>query len=56
MTRPKITTSLIVRVTEGRGGRRIVVHDLRSRQIREFGSWEAALAFARSLTQMDGLR
>ena len=56
MTRPKVTTSLIVRVIEGRGGRRIVVHDLRTRQVREFASWEAALAFARALSESSGLR
>jgi hypothetical protein len=56
MTRPRITTSLIVRVIEGRGGRRIVVHDLRSRQVREFSSWEDALAYARSLAEVRGLR
>ena len=56
MTRPKVTTSLIVRVIEGRGGRRIVVHDLRSRQVREFTTWEDALAFARTLTEARGLR
>ncbi len=56
MTRPRVTTSLIVRVIEGRGGRRIVVHDLRSRQVREFVSWEDALAYARSLAELRGLR
>jgi hypothetical protein len=56
MTRPKVTTSLIVRVIEGREGRRIVLHDLRSRQIREFPSWEAALGYLRALTERHGLR
>ena len=56
MTRPRITTSLIVRVIEGRGARRIVVHDLRSRQVREFATWEDALAYARTLTEVRGLR
>lgn len=56
MTRPRITTSLIVRVIEGRGARRIVVHDLRSRQVREFATWEDALAYARALAEVRGLR
>jgi len=56
MTRSKVTTSLIVRVIEGREGRRIVLHDLRSRQVREFPSWEAALGYLRALTETNGLR
>ncbi len=56
MTRPKITSSFIVRVVEGRGGLRIVLHDLRSRQVREFRSWSAALAFVRNRSEQDGLR
>ena len=56
MTRPKVKTSLIVRVVEVRGARRIVVHDLRSRQVREFATWEDALAYARTLTEVRGLR
>lgn len=48
--------SLIVRVIDGRGGRRIVVHDLRSREVRSFATWEAALAYARTLSEASGLR
>jgi hypothetical protein len=55
-TTNRVTSSLIVRVIQGRGGPRIVVHDLRSRQVREFGSWEAAMAFARALSEATGLR
>jgi hypothetical protein len=55
-TTNRVTRSLIVRVIEGRGARRIVVHDLRSRQVREFATWEDALAYARSLTEVRGLR
>jgi len=53
---PRITTSLIVRVVDGRGGRRIVVHDLRSRDVRTFATWEEALVFARALSEASGLR
>lgn len=55
-TTHRVTRSLIVRVIEGRGERRIVVHDLRSRQVREFGSWDEALAFVRALSEATGLR
>lgn len=56
MTRSTVRTSLIVRVVEGREGRRIVVHDLRTRQVHEFHTWDAALRFARSLDHKRGLR
>lgn len=47
---------MIVRVIDGRGGRRIVVHDLRSRDVRSFDTWEAALAFVRARSEARGLR
>lgn len=56
MTRATVLTSVIVRVVEGREGRRIVLHDLRTRQVHEFRTWEAALDFMRTLTQARGLR
>lgn len=51
-----VTRSLIVRVVDGRAGRRIVVHDVRSNDVRAFATWEAALAFARARTEAEGLR
>jgi hypothetical protein len=54
--KPRITTSLIVRVVDGRGGRRIVVYDLRSREVQAFATWEEALAFARAVSEASGLR
>lgn len=56
MARSTVRTSLIVRVVEGREGRRIVLHDLRNRQVHEFRTWEAALDFVRTLTEQKGLR
>ena len=56
MSRQKVTASLVVRVIEGRNGPRIVLHDLRSRAIREFRSWDDALAHMRALTARSGLR
>jgi len=55
-TTNRVTRSLIVRVIDGRSGRRIVVHDVRSSEVRSFGTWEAALAFARARSETDGLR
>jgi hypothetical protein len=51
-----VRTSMIVRVVEGREGRRIVLHDLRNRQVREFTTWEAALGYARTVSEKRGLR
>jgi hypothetical protein len=56
MARSTVRTSLIVRVVEGREGRRIVIHDLRSRQVHEFPSWDAAINFLRALSEKQGLR
>lgn len=56
MTRSTVRTSLIVRVVEGREGRRIVLHDLRDRQVHEFRTWEAALKFVRTMSEKKGLR
>lgn len=56
MSRQKVTASLVVRVIEGRDGDRIVLHDLRNRSIREFRSWEEALAHMRALSRRSGLR
>ena len=55
-TTNRVTSSLIVRVIDGRGGRRIVVHDLRSREVQSFTNWEAALAFVRARSETRGLR
>lgn len=51
-----VRSSWIVRVVEGRQGRRIVLHDLRSRQVHEFPTWDAAVTFMRSLIDQHGLR
>ncbi|HZJ10261.1 MAG TPA: hypothetical protein VFD39_11240 [Trueperaceae bacterium] len=57
MSRQQVTTSLVVRVIAGgRKGDRIVLHDLRSRQVNEFRSWEEALAHMRALSERSGLR
>ncbi len=56
MARPTVRSSWIVRVVEAREGLRILLHDLRSRQVHEFASWEAAIAFLRSLSERRGLR
>ncbi len=56
MTRPRVTTSLIVRVIEGRAGKRIVLHDLRRRQVLEFATWREALEHMRTLEPPRGLR
>lgn len=57
MSRQQVTTSLVVRVIAGgRNGDRIVLHDLRSRQVKEFRSWEAAFAHMRALSEQSGLR
>lgn len=55
-TTNRVTRSLIVRVVDGRAGRRIVVHDVRSHEVRSFATWEAALAFARARAEAEGLR
>ncbi|MBX3143776.1 MAG: hypothetical protein KF813_08480 [Trueperaceae bacterium] len=54
MTRPTVRSGWIVRVVEMREGLRILLHDLRSRQVHEFASWEAAFAFMRSLSEQSG--
>ena len=51
-----VTTSVIVRVVEGRDGRRIVLHDLRNRQVHEFTTWESALRFVQAISEKKGLR
>lgn len=65
MSRQRVTTSLVVRVIAGgrsgdrdgdRVDDRIVLHDLRSRQVHEFRSWEEALAHMRALSEQSGLR
>ena len=55
-TTNRVTSSLIVRVIDGCEGRRIVVHDLRSREAQSFATWEAALAFVRARSEVRGLR
>jgi len=52
----RVTSSVIVRVIDGRGGRSIVVHDVRSRDVQTFATWEAALAFLRARSEASGLR
>lgn len=52
----RVTSSVIVRVIDGRGGRSIVVHDVRSREVQTFATWEAALAFVRARSEASGLR
>lgn len=52
----RVTSSVIVRVIDGRGGRRIVVHDVRSREVQTFATWEAALVFLRARSEASGLR
>lgn len=47
---------MIVRVVDGRNGRRIVLHDLRTKQVREFESWDEAVAFMRGASEQRGLR
>jgi hypothetical protein len=56
MTRSTVRTSVIVRVVEGRAGRRIVFHDLRTHHVHEFLTWDAALKFVRSISERKGLR
>jgi hypothetical protein len=56
MQRPRIATSLIVRVIERRDGTRIQVHAIGTREVQEFATWEAALAFVRRLSEERGLR
>ncbi len=55
-TTNRVTSSLIVRVIDGHGGRRIVVHDLRSREVQSFATWEDALAYVRARSEARGLR
>ena len=56
MEHPRVRHSAIVRVIEGRQGVRIQVFELRTREVREFGDWEAALAFVRSWGGGGGVR
>lgn len=56
MERRRVAASVIVRVVDGRNGRRIVVHDLRSRKVCEFVSWADALTFLRGVAEEQGLR
>ncbi len=51
-----MAASLIVRVVDGRDGRCIVIHDLRSREVREFRTWAAALQYAQRVAEEQGLR
>jgi hypothetical protein len=52
----RLAASLIVRVVDGHDGRRIVIHDLRGREVREFRTWAAALQYARRVAEERGLR
>lgn len=56
MAKTTVQTSLIVRVVDGRQGRRIVLHDLRAKQVIEFSNWEAAIEFMRAAAEKKGLR
>ena len=56
MQRSRVRHSAIVRVIEGRHGVRIQVHELGTREVREFRDWEAALAFVRSRAEGRGVR
>lgn len=47
---------MIVRVVDSRHGRRIVLHDLRTKQVREFDTWDEAVAFMRGAAEQRGLR
>lgn len=56
MSRQKVMTSLVVRVVTTDDRVRILLHDLSGRTVREFRSWEEALAHMRELSQRSGLR
>jgi hypothetical protein len=56
MQRVRVRHSAIVRVIEGRHGLRIQVLELGTREVREFGDWEAALDFVRSWDAGGGVR
>jgi hypothetical protein len=52
----RVAASLIVRVVDGHDGRRIVVLDLRSKEVREFRTWATALEFVQHVAEEEGLR
>ena len=53
----KVVSSVIVRVVEkGRGERSIVVHDLLRRELKEFSTWEEAVAHLRRRSETRGVR
>ncbi|HZW28927.1 MAG TPA: hypothetical protein VFF08_10760 [Trueperaceae bacterium] len=53
----KVVSSVIVRVVDtGRGRRAIVVHDLLRREVREFRTWEEAVAHMRRHAEERGVR
>jgi hypothetical protein len=56
MERPRIATSVIVRVIDGREGTRIQVFAIGSREVQEFATWAAAFRFVRKLSLERGLR
>jgi hypothetical protein len=56
MRRVRVRHSAIVRVIEGRHGLRIQVHELGTREVREFRDWEEALDFVRSWDEGRGVR
>lgn len=56
MPRARVRFSAIVRVIEGRHGVRIQVHELGTREVREFRDWEAALDYVRSWRDGRGVR
>ena len=56
MQRSRISTSVIVRVIDGREGPRIQVYAIGRREVQEFATWAAAFRFVRRLSQERGLR
>lgn len=52
----RVRASLIVRVVDAGGHRRIVVHDLRSREVVSFAAWAEALRYLRRVGEERGLR
>lgn len=53
----RVVSSVIVRVVEsGRGERAIFLHDLLWREVREFRSWEEAVAHLRRRSESRGVR
>ncbi|HEX7040676.1 MAG TPA: hypothetical protein VF202_11205 [Trueperaceae bacterium] len=53
----RVVSTVIVRVVEsGRGQRSIVLHDLIAREVREFRTWEEAVAHLRRRSEARGVR